>query len=322
MKHSLFSFLLLISCLNGFSQKPIILDDIHYYVSDSSKRQVAIDYFKTFFKGREMAEQPMNPLSFINFVLLRPDESTINISSPGPFPGIKVGDPKRWEREKIKPDAKNPPMYGVRWLAINTKSIKKTVKNLLKAGYDFALEDFTLPTEPDVNAVAMWGFDYNIIVLVERPAMKAKTPFGIDHLQLLVKNLEDNVKFYQDVLSAEVLEKTGRSAILKIGNHKFVLSEPEVLGLAREQVADRDPKKFVANIDHLGFLYEDVEPAYYGAKANNCKILMEPRKLMVYDKPTPYTFCILMSPDNLQIELEEEEGRVTGRKVYKDVLIK
>ena len=115
MKHSLLSFLLLISYLNGFSQKPIILDDIHYYVSDSSKRQVAIDYFKTFFKGREMAEQPMNPLTFIDFVSLRPDESTINISSPGPFPGIKVGDPKRWEREKIKPDAKNPAMYGVRY---------------------------------------------------------------------------------------------------------------------------------------------------------------------------------------------------------------
>jgi catechol 2,3-dioxygenase-like lactoylglutathione lyase family enzyme len=319
MKYSLLSFLLLISFLNGFAQKPIILDDIHYYVSDSSKRQVAKDYFKTFFQGREMAEQPMNPLTFIDFVSLRPDESTINISSPGPFPGIKVGDPKRWEREKIAPDPKNPPMYGVRWLAINTKSIKKTVKKLLKAGYDFAMEDFTLPTEPDVNAVAMWGFDYNIIVLVERPKMKAKTPFGIDHLQLLVKNLEDNIKFYQDVLSAEVLEKTGRSAVLKIGNHKFVLSEPEVLGLSREQVIERDPKKFVANIDHLGFLYEDVEPAFYGAKANNYKIVMEPRPLMVYDKPTPYTFCILMSPDNLQIELEEEEGRTAARKMYKEI---
>ena len=322
MKHSFLPFLIILFCINGFAQKPILLDDIHYYVSDSSKRQVAVDYFKTFFKGREMAEQPMNPLMFIDFLSLRPDESTLNISSPGPFPGIKVGDPKRWEREKIKPDPKNPAMYGVRWLAINTKSIKKTVKKLLKAGYDFALEDFTLPTEPNVNAVAMWGFDYNIIVLVERPKLKAKTPFGIDHLQLLVKNLEDNIKFYQDVLSAEVLEKTGRSAVLKIGSHKFVLSEPEVLGLVREQVTERDPKKFVANIDHLGFLYEDVEPAFYGAKANNYKIVMEPRPLMVYDKPTPYTFCILMSPDNLQIELEEEAGRITGRKMYKDILIK
>ena len=322
MKHSLFLILLLISYFEGFSQKPIMLDDIHYFVSDSSKKQTAIDYFKIFFKGHEMAEQPMNPLSYINYIALRPDEATLNISSPEPILGMKGGDLKRWENEMIKPDAKNPPMYGVRWVAINTKSIKKTVKKLLKAGFDFASEDFTLPTEPNVNAVAMWGFDYNIIVLVERPKMKAKTPFGIDHLQLLVKNLEDNIKFYQDVLAAEVLEKTGRSAVLKIGNQKFILSEPEALGLVREQVAEIDPKKFVANIDHLGFLYEDIEPAYYGAKANNYKIMMEPRKLMFNDKPTPYTSCILMSPDNLKIELVEEEGRITGRKMYKDFLAK
>jgi hypothetical protein len=39
---------------------------------------------------------------------------------------------------------------------------------------------------------------------------------------------------------------------------------------------------------------------------------------MYYDKPTPYTFCILMSPDNLQIELEQEDGRTGGRTMYKD----
>jgi catechol 2,3-dioxygenase-like lactoylglutathione lyase family enzyme len=319
MKRIFIIFYLIIAALNLNAQKPIILDDIHYYVSDSSVREVANNYFKTFFKGRAMKEQDVNPLSFIDFISLRPDESTINISSPGPFPGVKVGDPKRWLRENVKPSASNPPMYGVRWLAFNTKSIRKTVKKLLKAGYQFAAEDFTLPTEPDVNAVAMYGFDYNIIVLVERPKMKKmKTEFGIDHLQLLVNNLEDNVKFYQTVLAAEVIDKKERSTVLKIGNHKFVLSEPEALGLVREQVVERDPKKFVANIDHLGFLYDEIEPAFYGAKANNYKVIMEPKTLMYYDKPTPYTFCILMSPDNLQIELEQEEGRTTARKMYKD----
>lgn len=322
MKLSLSSFLLLFCYYNIYSQKPIILDDIHYYVSDSTQRRVAIDYFKTFFKGREMAQQPMNPLDFIDFISLRPDESTLTLSTPEPLSSLKMNESTRSEREKIKPNPKNPPMYGVRWVAINTNSLEKTVKKLLKAGYDFALQDFTLPTEPDANAVAMWGFDHNIIVLVERPKMKAKTPFGIDHLQLLVKNLEDNIKFYQDVLAAEVLEKNGRSAVLKIGNHKFVLSEPEALGLVREQVTERDPNKFLANIDHLGFLYEDIEPAFYGAKANNYTIVSEPRKLMVHHKPTPYSFCILKSPDNLQIELEEEEGRLTGRKLYKDIQVK
>jgi catechol 2,3-dioxygenase-like lactoylglutathione lyase family enzyme len=319
MKRNFIVFCLIIYSFTAIAQKPILLDDIHYYVSDSSVRDVANNYFKTFFKGRAMAEQEMNPMAFIDFISVRPDESTINISSPGPFPGVKVGDPSRWFIEKIKPSASNPPMYGVRWLAFNTKSIRKTVKKLLKAGYDFAMEDFTLPTEPDVNAVAMYSFDYNIIVLVERPKMKKqKTEFGIDHLQLLVNNLEDNVKFYQTVLAAEIIDKKERSTVLKIGNHKFVLSEPEALGLAREQVVERNPKKFVANIDHLGFLYDEIEPAFYGAKANNYKVIMEPKTLMYFDKPTPYTFCILMSPDNLQIELEQEEGRTSARKIYKD----
>jgi catechol 2,3-dioxygenase-like lactoylglutathione lyase family enzyme len=318
MKRNFIVFCLLISVLNATAQKPILLDDIHYYVSDSSVRSVAVNYFKTFFKGRAMAEQEMNPLAFIDYISLRPDESTINISSPGPFPGVKEVDLKRWFREKIKPSASNPPMYGVRWVAFNTKNIRKTVKKLLKAGYDFFMEDFTLPTEPDVNAVAMYGFDYNIIVLVERPKMKKqKTEFGIDHLQLLVNNLEDNVKFYQTVLAAEIIDKKERSTVLKMGKHKFVLSEPEALGLSREQVIERDPKKFVANIDHLGFLYDEIEPAFYGAKANNYKVIMEPKSLTYFDKPTPYTYCIVMSPDNLRIELQQEDGRTTARKIYK-----
>ena len=301
------------------AQKPILLDDIHYYVSDSTMREVANNYFKTFFKGRAMAEQNTNPLAFTDFISLRPDESTINISSPGPFPGVKLDESKKWYREKVAPSASNPPMFGVRWLAFNTKNIRKTVKKLLKAGYTFAMEDFTLPTEPDVNAVAMYGFDYNIIVLVERPKMKKqKTEYGIDHLQLLVNNLEENVKFYQTVLAAEIIDKKERSTVLKIGNHRFVLSEPEALGLVREQVVERDPKKFVANIDHLGFLYDEIEPAFYGAKANNYRVIMEPKQLIYFDKPTPYTFCILMSPDNLQIELEQEDGRTSARKTYKD----
>ena len=318
MKKYLLIYLLIFLSDNISAQKPILLDDIHYYVSDSSVRGVANNYFKTFFKGRAMAEQEMNPMSFIDFISFRPDESTINISLPSPFLGTKLYDPKRWFSEKITPSASNPPMYGVRWLAFNTENIRKTVRKLLKAGYQFASENFTLPTEPNVNAVAMYGFDYNIIVLVERPKMKKmKTEFGIDHLQLLVNNLEENVKFYQTVLAAEIIDKRERSTVLKMGNHKFVLSEPEALGLVREQVVERDPKKFVANIDHLSFLYDEIEPAFYGAKANNYKVVMEPEQTMYLDKPTPYTSCILMSPDNLQIELTQEEGRTTARKIYK-----
>jgi catechol 2,3-dioxygenase-like lactoylglutathione lyase family enzyme len=318
MKYSLLTFLLLFCCLKSISQKPILLDNIHYYVSDSSKKQAAVNYFKTFFMGREMAEQPMNPLTNTDFILLRPEEATITISFPDSVSRLK-GDISK-KQGKVNEDAKSLPAYGIRWVAISTKSIKKTVKKLLKAGYDFATQDFILPTEPNENAVAMWDFDNNIMVLVERPKMKSKTSFGIDHIQLMVKNLEDNIKFYQDVVLAEVLEKTGRSAVLKIGNQKIIMSEPEVLGLVREQVLENDFKNFRANIHHLGFLYDDIEPAFYAAKANNYKIISEPKVLLFNNKSTPYTYCLLMSPDNLPIELQEEEGRYSGRKIYKEAV--
>jgi len=321
MKNTIIVFCFIIFSFNAIAQKPILLDDIHYYVSDSSIREVAVNYFKTFFKGRAMAEQAMNPLPFIDLISLRPDEATLNISSPEPLSSIKLAITIPLLREKVKPSASNPPMYGVRWVAFNTTNIRKTVRKLLKAGYTFAAENFTLPTEPAVNAVAMYGFDYNIIVLVERPNMKnMKTEFGIDHLQLLVNNLEDNIKFYQTVLAAEIITTTEHSTALKIGNMRFVLSEPEALGLVRKQVAERNPKEFVANIDHLGFLYDDIEPAFYGAKASSrYNVIMEPQQMIYKKKLTPYTNCIIMSPDNFQIELQQENERSSARKIYKIV---
>jgi len=288
-------------------------------VSDLSVREVAVNYFKTFFKARTIDEQNINPLPFNEYVSVCPEEATLTISTSGPFAGINEENPKRWLREKLKTSSSNPPMYGVHWVAFNTKNIRKTVVKLLKAGYHFAKENFTLPTEPEVNAVAMYGFDFNMIVLVERPNIKKRpTEFCIDHLQLLVNDLEDNVKFYQTVLGAEIIDKKERSTVLKIGNHKFVLSEPEALGLVREQVMVRSSKKFIPSIDHLGFLYDEIEPAFYGAKANYYQIIQEPKLMMYYGKPTPYTVCILMSPDNLQIELQQEDGRTTGRKMYEN----
>ena len=320
MKNIIVVFCFIIFSFNAMAQKPILLDDIHYYVSDSSVRDIAVNYFKTFFKGRSMAEQVMNPLPFIDLISLGSDEATFNISSPEPISSLKLAIKNPLFREKVKPSTSNLPIYGVRWVAFNTTNIRKTVRKLLKAGYGFAAENFTLPTEPEVNAVAMYGFDSNIIVLVERPNMKnMKTEFGIDHLQLLVNNLEDNVRFYQNVLAAEIIDKTDRSTVLKIGNQRFVLSEPEALGLVREQVMERNPKKFVANIDHLGFLYDEIEPAFYGAKANRYKVVVEPQRMIYNKKPTPYTYCIVMSPDNFQIELQQEDGRTSARKIYKNV---
>jgi catechol 2,3-dioxygenase-like lactoylglutathione lyase family enzyme len=301
------------------AQGPIWLDDIHYYVGDSATRQTANQFFIRQLGARAMAEQPINPLAFIDFLQIRPNQSTVNISSPGPFPGIRVGDPKRWQRERLESNKLTPPMYGVRWLALSTPNIRKSIAALKKAGIEFA-DQVKLPTDPSATAIAFWGFDYNLFVLVERKKEKGKTPYGIDHLQLLVNNLEDNIKFYEVVLGGVVLQKKERSAEMQIGNHRFILSEPEALGYERNLVLERNARKFLPNVDHLGFLYPQTEELIQHTDfllSKGVPFLMKPTRMNYYDKPTPYTFCILMSPDGLQIELETEDGRTGPRTIAK-----
>ncbi|MEA5461760.1 VOC family protein [Arcicella sp. LKC2W] len=294
----------------NFAQKPIMLDNIHYTVSDSSSQKNASYFFTTFFKAKHIIEQSDNPLTFLDILTFCSHETTINIS---------ISDTSKVDSNSKKNSSPKVflPVYGVHWLAINTKNIRKTVKSLLKQGYGFAVEDFTLPNEPETNAVAMYGFDNNVIVLVERPNLKVKTLFNIDHIQLIVKNLETNVKFYQDVLGAEVVDKKDRSTVLKVGNQKIVLSEPEALGLVREQVLDRDSSKFSSHIDNISFLYDEIEPAFYAAQANHYPVISEPKMLLFNEKPTPYTICKILSPDNLEIDLIQEEGRTSGRSLLK-----
>ncbi len=296
----------------SFAQKPIMLDNIHYSVVDSTAQENAALFFKTFFRAKPTFETSDNPLTFMDFLAFPTQETSISISYTNCF------EKKTIKKENIVTASTSIlATYGVHWLAINTKNIKKTLKSLLKQGYSFVFEDFSLPNEPEINAVAIYGFENNIIVLVERPQLKTKAYYGIDHVQLIVKNLEENVKFYQDVLGAELMDKRDRSIVLKIGSQKIVLSEPEALGLVREQVWARDTNNQVSHIDCLGFLYDEIEPAYYAAKANFYPIIKEPQVLYFNKKPTPYTICKVLSPDHLEIDLIQEEGRTYGRTYVK-----
>jgi catechol 2,3-dioxygenase-like lactoylglutathione lyase family enzyme len=308
---------LFVFCVSANAQKPILFDNLHYCVTDSLHKHAAIEYLSTFFKAKLMQEEPSNPISHTEILMLGVDEATINISNSTMFQDLKI---EKKYATKSKPMLRTPqalPNYGVRWLAVSTKSIKKTIKYLLKAGYTFSEDSFELPTEPETIAVAMYGFDNNIIVLVERPKLKNTTLFCIDHIQLMVENLEESVKFYEEIVGAEVIGKKERSTVLKIGKQKFVLSEPEVLGYSHEQIKPQDLKQNFAQAEHLTFLYDDIEPAYYAAKAYNYRIIAEPQKILFNEKPTPYTVFSVLTPDNFSIVLQEENGRLGYRKTYK-----
>ena len=294
--------------------KAQILDDVHYYVTD---RKATNTFFEKNFSAKQMADNPMNPLAFINFLQIKQGQTTVNISAQGPFPGIKVGDPKRWEKTLVKPGATNPPVYGVYWLSISTKNLKKTLRKLKKNGVEMADVKIKLPLESNAKFATIWTPDYNLLVLVERPNSKN---FAIDHLQFLVSKLEPELQFYVETLGAKIIQKAPHTAKIEVGNHIFVLSEPEGLVIDRDIVIKKDASTFIPGIDHIGFLYakdEDMTAAYQKATSLGFKGLMQPTKMLYYNKPTPYTFGILFSPEGFQIEFETENGgRYGPRTAY------
>lgn len=292
---------------------PIMLDDIHYYTLD---REACNTFFKTNFNAKAVKEDGPNPFRFIDFLRISKNQSTINISSGGPFPGIKVGDPKRWERETLQPSKANPPMYGVHWLALNVSSLSKARTELESSGVEIINPDYKLPHTKE-PALLCYGPDYNYIVVVEN-SMVSPSEYKIDHLLILVENLEDNIAFFKDVFDGDLLEKSDGMAVLNVGEHQLILVIPRVLGLNSDEVVKKDQKVFRPNIDHIGFLYKDVVPAYKKAKSMGYRFLSPPIPITYFNKPTRYTFAITFSPDGLQCEMYQEKGRLGPRTNLKE----
>ncbi len=293
---------------------PIMLDDIHYYTLN---REAVNVFFEEHFDTRAMLEDSPNPFEFIDFQLVRRGQSTVNISGSGPFPGIRVGDPKRWERQVVTPSPKNPPRYGVHWLALGTKNLESSKKQLESEGVEILDANFKLP-HTDRPSMLCYGPDYNLLVVTEDATDSGTTPYFIDHLLLLVKDLNANVAFFEEVFLGTIVQKGADWVHMSVANHDFVLAAPEALKMDRKTILERDPKVFQPNIDHLGFLYKNITPAYENAISKGYTFLSPPVEINYYDKPTLYTFGITYSPDGLQCEMFQEEGRLASRKNFKD----
>ena len=293
--------------------KPVMLDDIHYYTMD---RTACNKYFEELFDTRPMMEESDNPFQFIDFQQIDKKQSTINISKPGPFPGIKVGDPKRWERPLEKPSPDNAPRYGVHWLGLSTSNLGESIQRLEAKDIQIIDKRFKSPFDGK-EGVLCYGPDYNLIFITQDDDASIGLKYKIDHLLLLVNSLSENTRFFMDVFAGQVNLTHNDYTIMDIGEHKFILTTPKGLGLKAEDVIQRDPKIFRPDIDHLGFLYKQIEPSYSAAVEKGYKFLMAPNRIVYFGKPTLYTFSIIYSPDGLQCEMYQEDGRHGPRTKYK-----
>ena len=296
MKKYLFLLSFALLRLPSVAQQSVKFDGIEYHFTDPEKYRKGISIWELGFKSR-----PLHNLNHSDTqtsrMMLNPNELTLQFKQ---IDNVNLTDPSTLS-------------YGFHWVAVGTKNLKKAVADLTKQGCTVGNSNLILPTERETKAVLMTTEDGHSIALVQRE--EGNNQFDIDHVQLMVRNLESNVSFFQKILGATLVRKKDRSAVLQIGNQKIILSEPEALGWMREEVVMPSDAGFDVS---LGFLCEDLEPIYYAAKANHFRTLSEPKNQLGND--VAYITCVVLSPDNVPIELKEEDERTWKFKTVKQTM--
>ena len=293
---------------------PLMLDEVHYYLTDPAS---AIRFFETHFGAHELTHPGSLPLRFITMLGLEPGEGVIDFSPPGPYDGFEEPTARRWSGDFIAPAKNLAPRYGVFWLGLRTTSLKKTMEKLESRGVAIQERHMILPGDYRAKAATVYGPDFNLLTIVERPKRHGDVgEYGLDHVQLLVKNVEANAHFLEDVFSAQVASRSEHTAIVTIADFTVVLSDPEALELNPADVQEHVATHIRFEADHLSFLFSDLRPAVDAAIAKGRKFAVMPRRMEYYGKATPYTYAVIDSPDGLPFELISEDGRTGPRTHY------
>ncbi len=309
-----------ISCSspNTVKQAPIHLDDIHLIVTDE---EASVKFFEKYFGAREMAH-PGDRFDLVRFLSLKWQGPTITITPIGPYPDLPPDRNRRWLDAKIiaPKSEKVKPVYGVKWLAISTSSISKSKAELLDYGVEISEENISLPLEPNTAAFSVFGPDGLEIVIVERPTYDfGDAKYAIDHIQFLVKDVETTQTFFEKTFGGKQLKRGKESASLQVADAKLVLSEPEAFGIDSKDVSSRKVDGTIRiGLDHLGFLYSDVQAAVDQATINGYTPIFQPQRYLYKNKPTVYTFTAFSLPENLNIEMVQADGRVGPHSYYMD----
>ncbi len=293
---------------------PIMLDNIHYYVNDA---KAAREFFARHFLAQPLAKPDKNPLPFVDYLEIRPEQASIAISPRGPYPGMHMQDPMRWKRQSVRMTAQTPPAYGVHWLALRTESLKFALRSLQEQGVKILEEDVRIPGDPTAKAALIWGPEYTRILIVQRNRERSKeTLYGIDHLLMMVDNLSANVTFFQDVYAGKIIKRGSDFCKIHVGEHSIVLATPAALGIPASTVQRVDTAQFRPGIEQLSFLYNNPQPAYTAAATKGYEFSLRPSRLIYRNKPTSYVAAITRSPEGIYCEMLAEDGREGPRSVY------
>ena len=318
-------------CLDA---QPIHLDDIHYIVSSEAE---SVNFFQKHFAAREMAH-PGERFNLARFLSIKWHDPTLTITPKGPYKDLPPQRNERWLKSAVI-DSQTSAYFGAKWLAIAVPSLERARKNLLKLGVSIIEENTRLPLEPNAKTFKFLGPDGTEIVIVERKDKDfGDSLYSIDHLQFLVSNASESSEFFQKVFSGTVVKAStnkqlakakvssqhaadksysGNSIALQVADAIIVVSEPEDLGLITDKVKPMGSGGTIRlGIDHLGFLYKDIQCASSQAIENGYKPLFPPTRYKYKNKPTVYTFTVFKSPDGFNIEMVQADGRIGPHSYY------
>ncbi|MEP3208163.1 MAG: hypothetical protein ABJN95_03185 [Maribacter sp.] len=307
-----------ISCsgINSNKVKPIHLDDIHFIVTNEEK---AVGFFKKHFGAREMAH-PGTRFDLARFLSLQWQGPTITITPIGPYADLPTERNQRWlDTKLILPQSeKIRPVYGAKWLAICTVSLDKARSQLLKEGVEISEKHISLPLEPNTPAFSVYGPDGVEIVIVERPEYNfGAAKYAIDHIQFMVKDVETTQAYFEKVFAAKHFARGEKSVGLKVADAKLILSEPKALGIHSKDVSSRRADGSIRiGLDHLGFLYENINIAAEEAETNGYAPIFQPQRYIYKGKPTVYTFTAFSLPEDFNIEMVQADGRIGPHSYY------
>lgn len=142
----------------------------------------------------------------------------------------------------------------------------------------------------------------------------------IDHLNIVVEDIETSKKFYIDVLDFKqtksfILEGEWLETITGFKNckAKCVFLEPKSKNCRIELLEYISPKTIKSNNDqnklnfqglrHIALEVDDIDTVYEKAKEFGVKSYSNPKEVPLNVVPEGKTLCYLKAPDNVIIEL-------------------
>lgn len=103
---------------------------------------------------------------------------------------------------------------------------------------------------------------------------------GLDHISIIVSDLEENLRFYRDVLGFNVLKdfydnkEKARILFLNIGNTMLELIAPDERPSKGEKVSWEERSK--GGVEHIAFLVEDMDKMHSYLKSKGIDFILGP----------------------------------------------